>query len=80
MIVTANSSFPRRHNPDGSIESICARCFLTIHKAHDASILEHAERQHRCSGFVGIKNPSASLGAGEGRDKLDNGNRETITA
>lgn len=40
--------FIHRINEDGSIDSICRNCFLTIATALSRSELEREERQHDC--------------------------------
>lgn len=41
--------FVRRHNQDGTVDSICLRCFLTIGTAHDQSALQEFETTHQCT-------------------------------
>jgi hypothetical protein len=40
--------YPHRTNPDGTIDSICPRCFMTIGTSFSESELEHIEAQHIC--------------------------------
>ena len=40
--------FLHRLNEDGTIDSICRDCFLTIATALSESDLEREERKHRC--------------------------------
>src|SRR3954452_16683815 len=40
--------FPHRHNTDGSFDSICPRCVITIATAMDESDLSHSEAVHEC--------------------------------
>jgi len=40
--------FPHRHNTDGSFDSICPRCVITIATAMDESDLSHSEAIHEC--------------------------------
>lgn len=45
--------FIHRLNKDGSVDSICTRCFLTVASVVRAATepeLELAEAQHRCNG------------------------------
>jgi hypothetical protein len=42
------ASFPHRTNPDGTIDSICLRCFATIGNAHSETRLEQMEADHLC--------------------------------
>jgi hypothetical protein len=41
--------FPRRHNADGTIDSICSRCFETVATAKTEEELRKGEDAHRCS-------------------------------
>ena len=40
--------FPRRLNADGSYDSICPRCFLTIARGSSERELDDAEQNHAC--------------------------------
>lgn len=40
--------FPHRTNRDGTIDSICPRCFATIGKSHWEIDLERMEADHMC--------------------------------
>lgn len=51
MAQGSRTAFPHRHNPDGSIDSICSECFQTIAAASTEAQLEAAERVHDCKGF-----------------------------
>jgi hypothetical protein len=42
------SDFYLRNNPDGSSDSICLRCFLTI-RPEEGGSLKASEEQHECS-------------------------------
>ena len=48
MAQTYTIKFIHRINQDGSIDSICRDCFLTIATALSRSELEYEERQHVC--------------------------------
>jgi hypothetical protein len=40
--------FPHRHNPDGSCDSICSKCFVTVATSYkEAELLAH-ELKHVC--------------------------------
>ena len=41
--------FNHRPNTDGSVDSICLPCFLTVASGNDGEILAGIERQHRCN-------------------------------
>ena len=45
---TYTIKFIHRINQDGSIDSICRDCFVTIASAHSRSELEPDERNHVC--------------------------------
>jgi len=40
--------FSHRTNPDGTIDSICPRCYTTIGNAHWEADLERMEADHTC--------------------------------
>jgi len=40
--------FPHRHNPDGSYDSTCAYCLVTIGSYMPKVVLEMMERSHVC--------------------------------
>jgi hypothetical protein len=48
MMRSANG-FPQRQNRDGSYDSICPRCFLTVAKGLSPRELDVEERIHICS-------------------------------
>ncbi len=37
-----------RNNPDGTYDSICLGCFLTVATATNEELLEESEAVHRC--------------------------------
>jgi hypothetical protein len=41
--------FPRRHNPDGSHDSICPECFRTVARSKTESDLDAQEKLHVCA-------------------------------
>ena len=41
--------FSHRQNPDGTVDSICRECFVTVGKAQDESELCRVERLHTCN-------------------------------
>jgi len=41
-------AFPHRMNPDGTVDSICPNCFMTIATAANESDLGRLEAFHRC--------------------------------
>jgi hypothetical protein len=48
MFQRSNPHFPHRHNGDGSHDSICAKCFLTVASDKDEAELVQFERDHVC--------------------------------
>ena len=42
------SGFAYRYNKDGSIDSICLTCYLTVATANDEASLHQMEKLHRC--------------------------------
>ena len=54
MIQTHTARFVHRLNDDGTIDSICSDCFVTVATAVsesvlERSVLEHEERKHDCA-------------------------------
>lgn len=47
-VSSENSQFPHRTNQDGTIDSICPHCFLTIGSSSCESDLERMESAHVC--------------------------------
>ena len=45
----ANERFSHRSNKDGTIDSICARCYLTVGTARNESELPKIEHSHTCN-------------------------------
>jgi hypothetical protein len=43
------ANFVRRVNRDGSVDSICTRCYVTVANGNDSD-LERAEATHQCRG------------------------------
>lgn len=42
------ATFSYRQKEDGSVESICLLCYLTVAKGHNKKELEQQEREHVC--------------------------------
>ena len=40
--------FPRRTNPDGTTDSTCQHCYVTIGKSHWEADLDQMEAVHEC--------------------------------
>ena len=49
----SRGGFAYRQNADGTIDSICLRCFLTAGKALKVAVLHEIERQHDCHVWMG---------------------------
>jgi hypothetical protein len=45
---TVTRHFPHRTNPNGTIDSICPRCYETVGTSTWESDLEHCEAAHVC--------------------------------
>jgi hypothetical protein len=48
METPADKLYSHRFNADGTIDSICRRCFRTVAKVRQESDLEFCEREHIC--------------------------------
>jgi len=51
MSRSTRATFPHRRNRDGSIDSICPKCFITIAKSRIEAELRWAESEHGCQGM-----------------------------
>jgi len=51
MFLSSRPDFPHRRKPNGTFDSICTRCFLTVATADTEADLKAAERTHDCKGF-----------------------------
>ena len=49
MTHTHTARFVHRLNDDGTIDSICSDCFITVATAVSESVLEREEREHNCT-------------------------------
>lgn len=52
MTQTFTLQFLHRLNEDGTIDSICRECFVTVATALSNSELEREERKHRCDSWL----------------------------
>ena len=48
MAHTYTLQFTHRLNDDGTIDSICRECFITVANAKSGAALEREEQRHRC--------------------------------
>lgn len=48
-MVKSNGSFVHRLNADGTIDSICLRCFITVASADSVQRVIESEQQHDCA-------------------------------
>jgi len=48
MTQTFTARFIHRLNDDGTIDSICSDCFVTVVTAASESVVEREERKHNC--------------------------------
>lgn len=55
MGTSSAASFRHRHNPDGTWDSICMKCFLTVKTAAKEDDLEKSEKSHDCMELLAIK-------------------------
>jgi hypothetical protein len=51
MFLSSRPDFPHRRRPNGTFDSICTQCFLTVANADTEAELKPAERAHDCKGF-----------------------------
>lgn len=51
MAVSARPTFPHRRNADGTYDSICTKCFVTVASTNNEADLLKAEEAHICSGL-----------------------------
>lgn len=49
MAIPPRPIFPHRHNPDGTFDSICSRCLVTVATKRRESDLQDTEGTHVCS-------------------------------
>lgn len=54
MDVTLPPFFPHRRNPNGSFDSICLKCLLTIANARTEAELEKHDRDHVCNPSIPV--------------------------
>ena len=52
MVLTLPAVFPHRQNRDGSFDSICLKCLLTIGNERIETELTRHERKHICNPSV----------------------------
>jgi hypothetical protein len=52
MAYEQEESFSHRFNQDGSIDSICRRCFATVATVKSESELKRPEKDHVCDGWT----------------------------
>ncbi len=49
MMQTHTVQFVHRLNEDGTIDSICRNCFITVATAASESVLDRKEPEHNCN-------------------------------
>ena len=49
LSLSSGTNFPHRSNEDGSIDSICPRCFATVGSSMWEADLEELEKNHICN-------------------------------
>lgn len=64
--------FAHRSNPNGTTDSICKQCFLTIGTASQKADLGAAEEAHKCEPWrlESLKRPVQRAAEGEGWTRL----------
>jgi hypothetical protein len=55
METASKVAFKHRNNPDGSWDSICLKCYLTVETAMQEDDLEETERRHDCVELTAAK-------------------------
>ena len=55
MDTSSSAIFRHRHNPDGSWDSICMKCYLTVATAAKVDDLQEHEQSHDCAGLLAVK-------------------------
>lgn len=48
MYLSDPSKFAHQTNPDGTFDSICLKCFITVHRGADEEDLDVSEYIHTC--------------------------------
>lgn len=51
MTYQAKPTFPHRHNKDGTVDSICSECLLTVATVRDERELTQHEEVHVCDPY-----------------------------
>ena len=51
MTQSRTKQFVHRLNNDGTIDSICCDCFITVANAASEAALEREERMHKCNAW-----------------------------
>jgi hypothetical protein len=49
MLPHQRRTFPHRLNPNGSYDSICTECHLTVASSRDEAVLAQHELEHVCN-------------------------------
>ncbi|MGA2848569.1 MAG: hypothetical protein ABSE46_06215 [Terracidiphilus sp.] len=49
MLPGPQRTFPHRLNPNGSYDSICTECHLTVASSRDEAALANYEQDHACN-------------------------------
>ena len=55
MDTSSTAIFRHRHNPNGSWDSICMNCFLTVTNAKSEDDLLEPEKSHDCAELLAVK-------------------------
>ena len=52
MISSVSDKFSHRHNEDGTFDSVCRDCFMTIATANVECDLDASEKRHVCDAGI----------------------------
>jgi hypothetical protein len=70
MVHQFTPNFPHRLNADGSYDSVCTLCHLTVATAKVEAALSHYERSHKCDPVRIYEVSPYRLGAIEIQERL----------
>jgi hypothetical protein len=73
MAEYTDTIFPHRRNPDGSFDSICPWCFLTVSAKRNETELAGDEKNHNCYGLATQRNKAGTSPVGPSCPLRDRG-------
>jgi hypothetical protein len=68
--------FAIRRNPDGTVDSICLNCFVTVATCTDQLELIEFEKEHQCRADRGVQRESAGNVVEFPPDRMIDNNRQ----